>query len=169
MSQRSVPVILSVAFVALAFDIASAEETTPPPANVESESSASRHLREALLGIDADQDGIRDDLQILLDAGSTVSRDTGVLPSKVASAFADAFAQPPRQTPSLSGSRCLDYLLLDPKDQSAADRYIRSRSGGTFGSHPCDPFISPLIERPFDAAIVQTQLGPLRVDYSHLE
>jgi len=168
MSQRSVPVILSVAFVALAFDIASAEETASPPANVEAEASASRTLREALLGIDADQDGIRDDLQVL-DAGSIVSRDTGVLPSKVASAFADALAQPPRQTRSLSGSRCLDYLLLDPKDQSAADRYIQSRSGGTFGSHPCDPFISPLIERPFDEAIVQTQLGPLRVDYSHLE
>jgi hypothetical protein len=80
--------------------------------------------------------------------------------TELASVFRDdkrISAQPARRT-------CLDYVLLEPKDQALADRHMQTSSeNGVFGTHPCDPFVSPNLERPFDTDFAELQFGPARL------
>ncbi|MBB6093747.1 hypothetical protein HNQ60_002628 [Povalibacter uvarum] len=114
-------------------------------------------------GIDANNDGIRDDLVALVADASDAARSDSDKPA-VAQAIAEASTRPTPK-PSQSGSRCMDYLLLKPKDQAEANLYLHGRANGAFGTHPCDPVASPLLERPLDDNYVSIPLGPVRLQY----
>ncbi|MFL6550195.1 MAG: hypothetical protein ACJ8OJ_15995 [Povalibacter sp.] len=157
------PIALFAAFSALLTGPMSAyasDDTDKPQI-----STTHPHLATGLLvGVDADHDGIRDDVASLVNehSGTEADRDNG---SKVKAELKTALANsaPPRTTSS--GPGCLDYLLLDSKDQATADRYVRARTNGVFGTHPCDPVVSPLLERPFETDYAQLNLGPVTMNY----
>jgi hypothetical protein len=136
----------------------------------QSRSSTSPETRapELLLGMDADGDGIRDDLSELLSSQSAPS-SREIKPSVVQRELEQAVVRNQSATATAPRSRCLDYLLLDPKDRAAADRYVQNRTQGAFGTHPCDPIVSPRLSRPFETDLAELQLGPVRLEYSHYE
>jgi hypothetical protein len=161
--------VLPLAAITLTFAVLEAGASDSPPAkqadnNITAATSTQRLLR----GVDADGDGIRDDVASLVDADSKTASKTTTT-SKVRSELDDALANsgPPRvEAPRRT---CLDYLLLEPKDQAAANRYLQGRTHGTFGTHPCDPIASPLLERPFDTDVAVVPLGPVKVQYAKHE
>lgn len=138
-----------------------------PSAAARARSSHEASAHALLLGVDANGDGIRDDLSALV-SSPAVSPTGEAKPSGVQRELSQALVR--NQTAStVPRSRCLDYLLLDPKDRAAADRYVQNRTQGAFGTHPCDPLVSPRLERPFETDVAQLQLGPVRLEYSHYE
>lgn len=138
-----------------------------PAAMVQGRSSSETSAHALLLGVDANGDGIRDDLSALVSSPDT-SPTGGTKPSVVQRELSQALVR--NQTASaVPRSRCLDYLLLDPKDRAAADRYVQNRTQGAFGTHPCDPLVSPRLSRPFETDVAQWQLGPVRLEYSNYE
>jgi hypothetical protein len=56
--------------------------------------------------------------------------------------------------------------LLEPEDQVATNRYLQAETSGTFGTHPCDPIASPLLERPFENSVAVVPLGPVNIRYA---
>lgn len=137
-----------------------------PSASVEMRPSPEKSAH-ALLGVDANGDGIRDDLSALV-SSPAASPTKETRPSVVQRELDRALVRNPVAS-ALPRSRCLDYLLLDPKDRAAADRYVQNRTQGAFGTHPCDPLVSPRLERPFETDVAQLQLGPVRLEYSNYE
>lgn len=152
------------------------ESTTLPTGDVAAEASGDAQVRPSpdksthalLIGVDANGDGIRDDLSSIL-SSQTVQSTGATKPSIVQRELDRALARNQTSSPVPPRSRCLDYLLLEPKDRAAADRYIQNRTQGAFGTHPCDPLVSPRLERPFETDVAQMQLGPVRVEYSKYE
>jgi hypothetical protein len=119
-------------------------------------------------GVDANRDGIRDDVAALLQIEHAPTREKTV-ESRVGVEIDRALADsaPPRAQPPRRG--CLDYLLQEPKHRAAADRYVQAHTPGAFGSHPCDPFVSPMLERPFDTDFAELPLGPVKLHYAKHE
>lgn len=149
------------------------EPATLPPGDVTDDASAGTRLSSEsahalLLGVDANGDGIRDDLSAL-ESSQTVPSTDATRPSIVQRELHRALARNQTSSSAAPRSRCLDYLLLDPKDRAAADRYVQNRTQGAFGTHPCDPLVSPRLERPFETDVAQLQLGPVRLEYSRYE
>lgn len=147
----------------------SGDATAEHSAVVQSPSSSAPETsaHQQLLGMDANGDGIRDDLSEFL-SSQTARPSSDTKPSVVQHELGQALVR--NQTASVPPrSRCLDYLLLDPKDRAAANRYIQNRTQGAFGTHPCDPLVSPRLERPFETDVAQLQLGPVRFEYSNYE
>jgi hypothetical protein len=125
-------------------------------------------VREFLMGADANNDGIRDDLAELLsmeDITTMSAKPASTVERELAAALANSGAA----RPAAAQPSCLDYLLMDPKDQAAANRYIQARTNGVFGAHPCDPVVSPLIERPFERDFARLYLGPVQLNYAQYE
>jgi hypothetical protein len=52
-------------------------------------------------------------------------------------------------------------MLLSPEQKDRVNQKIQSRTQGAFGSRPCDPFVSDMIERPFDDEYVEIPLKPV--------
>jgi len=154
---------------ALAFAPAFGQDGTPAPPSVEERVTAEPHSllsRTRLLGIDSNSDGIRDDVAALVDGESIASTDgdaASAVRKEIAAAARRAPAPPPRS------SRCMSYLLLDPEDQAAANLYMQGRTHGVFGTNPCDPFVSPQLERPYDTDFAQIRLGPVVLDYADFD
>jgi hypothetical protein len=127
--------------------------------------------RESLLGVDTDGDGIRDDIEAI------VARDrsaTSAVVSIAGKADSDA-AKKAETLRSLGEERpvrkepprrnCLDYLMLEPNERYKADLRLRAEANGVLGMHPCDPVMSPLLERPFESDFLQLDLGPVFLRY----
>ena len=141
-------------------------EDTVRETTAEQASPGEKLTHRLLLGADADHDGIRDDIASLVNEHGNEAAPKNGTDSKVKSELTQALtnsAAPRRPASSTPG--CLDYLLLGPGHQAAANRYVQSRTTGTFGSHPCDPVASPLIERPFETDYAQLPLGPVQLRY----
>jgi hypothetical protein len=120
-------------------------------------------MHKMLKGVDSDGDGIRDDVASLV---VTKPVSEGVAASKVGAELDAALAN--SGPPKLEQPRrtCLDYLLLEPEDQMATNRYLQAETSGTFGTHPCDPIASPLLERPFENSVAVVPLGPVNFRYA---
>jgi hypothetical protein len=123
------------------------------------------HARALLIGTDENGDGIRDDLAAATKATpSPVSHP--IASSKVQAELATALANSAPAASTSTRSGCLDYLLLDAKDQARADRYVQARTHGAYGTHPCDPVVSPLLDRPFETDVARLELGPVQLNYA---
>lgn len=174
LSARWVFLLLGVALIldtSYAQDMG-AESTEPTPSASGSDAAPTGQSRtvsrELLMGADANNDGIRDDLVELLRMEDTAS--ISITPaSRIERELAEALANSETARPVAAPPSCLDYLLMDPKDQAAASRYIQARTNGVFGAHPCDPVVSPLIERPFETDFARLHLGPVRLNYARYE
>jgi hypothetical protein len=126
--------------------------------------------RESLLGVDADGDGIRDDIEAIV----AKDRSASTLDSNDDKEKQSA-SEKERALRSLSAERavrkdpprrnCLDYLMLEPKQRYKADLRLQGEANGMLGMHPCDPVMSPLLERPFESDFVQLDLGPVFLRY----
>jgi hypothetical protein len=149
-----------------------AKSTEPEPAapgnDAEPTAQPRTATRELLMGADANNDGIRDDLPELLSMEDTATMSTKPA-STIERELAAALANSEAARPTAAQPSCLDYLLMDPKDQAAASRYIQARTNGVFGAHPCDPVVSPLIERPFETDFARLHLGPVQLNYAKYE
>jgi len=120
--------------------------------------------RESLLGVDTDGDGIRDDIEAIVAKSEPVQsgEDKSETPTEEALAVLRerkvASKQPQRRT-------CMEYLLLGPSDRSKTDLRMQQRTNGVVGTHPCDPVVSPLLERPFETDFAHLDLGPVSLRY----
>jgi hypothetical protein len=121
--------------------------------------------RTSLAGVDQNNDGIRDDIKAFVERetsapGQSPAAHSPAVASELSSAVQDAkkiAAEPARRS-------CFDYLLLEPKDRAIADQHMQTSSqSGTFGTHPCDPFVSPNLDRLFDTDFAELRLGPARL------
>ncbi len=115
----------------------------------------------AALDADIDDDGIIDAVETLVASkkiGETESQRS--FDTVLRKDFSVPFHGPQRARSGPPRSACMDYLLLAPKDREKADLKIRSRTLGVFGTRPCDPFVSPMLERPFDTDYVEVPLLP---------
>ena len=158
--------MVAVMICAFASTHAVADDTPAHEKTAEEPSSDKKLTHQLLVGADSDHDGIRDDVANLLSSQTNGTAAKNGTDSKVKSELTQALTNSaaPRNTASLTPG-CLDYLLLGPGHQAAANRYVQSRTTGTFGSHPCDPVASPLIERPFETDYAQLPLGPVQLRY----
>jgi hypothetical protein len=44
------------------------------------------------------------------------------------------------------------------------NQHMRTSSqNGTFGTHPCDPYVSPHLDRLFDTNFAEVRIGPARL------
>jgi hypothetical protein len=152
------PFVVSIASVLFA---SQAGATDAPAAPIKAETSATKPItRASLLGVDANNDGIRDDIAALV-ANSTegkvaakqVDADVALLPDL-------SKTRPPKAPPKLP-SACHAYMMSSPKDQQRADMRMRQSTNGLPGTHPCDPVVSPLQDRPYEREYLQ--LGPVTV------
>jgi hypothetical protein len=127
-------------------------------------------IRGSLLGVDADGDGIRDDIEAI------VAKDRSAFtPDSNDDKEKRSASEKERALGSLSAERsvrkapprrnCLDYLMLEPKQRYKADLRLQGEANGMLGMHPCDPVMSPLLERPFESDFVQLDLGPVYLRY----
>lgn len=119
--------------------------------------------RASLLGVDADGDGIRDDIEAI--AAKVDGADDA--DNKV-SATQDALAalnEPKTVKKAPQRRTCMDYLLIGGKDRANTDLRMQQRTSGVIGAHPCDPVVSPLIERPFETDFAHLDLGPISLRY----
>jgi hypothetical protein len=150
---------------------------TPPPASAALDTSAQLakpSSRASLLGVDADSDGIRDDIEAIVAKERTVALvNEAKLPesrqaqskerSKEQSLASlgekrEIRREPPRRN-------CLDYLMLSPQQQYKTDLRLKGQANGVLGTHPCDPVMSPLRERPFETDFLHLDLGPVFFRY----
>jgi hypothetical protein len=122
---------------------------------------------ESLLGVDRDNDGVRDDIEAIVtkhaDVAAAQEEQQSKDPQRVDLQLAGvenrtARREPPRRS-------CFDYLLLSPKDQYKADLRMRQQTNNVTGTHPCDPVMSPLRERPFETDFLHLDLGPVQLRY----
>lgn len=124
----------------------------------------------SLAGVDQNHDGIRDDIKAFVEreikapaaspATSASATAASVVKTKLSLALPSdqkVTAPPPRRT-------CFDYLLLERKDRALANQHLQTSSqNGIFGTDPCDPFVSPSLDRPFDTDFAELRLGPARL------
>lgn len=158
---------IGVAVALFAWSTASAQETARLPQQLEqvapkSEDSQIASVGASLVGVDRNSNGIRDDIEAFVALETKASAEPSAASSAVKTELSSAL-QDRKQTGAEPARRtCLDYLLLEPKDQVRANRHLQTSSdNGIFGTHPCDPFVSPNLERPFDTG--ELQLGPARL------
>lgn len=58
-------------------------------------------------------------------------------------------------------NNCMDYMMLSPEEKDKVNHRIQQRTGGVFGSRPCDPYVSDMIERPFENEYVELPISPV--------
>lgn len=155
MGSLALPALLLIAQPALPVDA----HEIPFAASENAEVTAASPLH----GNDANHDGIRDDIAALMRGQPVEIADP---PASAVEREIVAAAQAPSPKPKPRGSRCLAYLLMEPEDQADANLYLQGHANGVFGSHPCDPVVSPLIDRPLDHNFVELPLGPVVIDYA---
>lgn len=128
----------------------------------ESAKSPAPSIARSLTGIDQNDDGIRDDIKAFVEneaksAAQFTAASSSTVKAEPASLGPDGSktgAEPGRRT-------CFDYLLLEPSERERTDQYMRTSSHqGIVGTHPCDPFVSPNLDRLFETDFVRLQSGP---------
>jgi hypothetical protein len=137
-------------------------ESQPQPVAQNKDSSLPSSVHPSLVGVDLNNDGIRDDIKNFVERETSApapppAAHASVVTKELSSTIHEGkkrAAQPARRS-------CFDYLLLEPKDRALADRHLQtSRQAGTFGTHPCDPFVAPSLDRFFDTDFAELRLGP---------
>jgi hypothetical protein len=112
---------------------------------------------------DLDDDGIIDAVEKLT---SLRSADTKEEPEKSAAGnnlekdLTKGFRTARRVSRPQARNTCMDYMMLSPEDREKVDLKVQSRGLGVFGTRPCDPFVSPDLERPFDNNYIEVPLLP---------
>ena len=162
--MRSVHLVVAV--VCGASCLSAFAQTTPAtsaparaPQAVEAKKDSAATPRASLLGVDADGDGIRDDIEAIVAKNpQPATAESSAEPKEKAEIVAGMAQAKKPQTPR---SGCFDYLMLAPKDRNEADLRTRQRSNSMPGTHPCDPIMSPLRERPYDTEYAQ--IGPVTI------
>jgi hypothetical protein len=169
-TQLTALALLSCAYCAsaLAQSASRSPQTHSAEATEATEPAASKNLisRESLLGVDTDGDGIRDDIEAIVARQHTAASTLHSKPAateKERTLASMGEMQPVRKDPPRR--TCLDYLMLDPKQRYKADLRLSSEANGVLGMHPCDPVMSPLLERPFEEDFLQLDLGPVFLRY----
>jgi hypothetical protein len=145
-------------FIATAL-LASRVGATDSPSTPKSEPVAKAITRASLLGIDANNDGIRDDIQALVANSPEGKAAAATRPAAEKAVLPDLAKRAPKAPPPKSA--CHQYMLSSPKDQRSADLRMRQQTNGIPGTHPCDPVVSPLLDRPYEREYLQ--LGPVTV------
>jgi hypothetical protein len=114
----------------------------------------------ARLDADADDDGIMDAVKTLPSVKSG-PYNTESSAESAKKEFRAVFRQrePPKRRSAHDS--CTDYMLLSPEQKRIADQKVQSRTLGMFGSRPCDPFVSDILERPFDTEYIEIPLKPV--------
>lgn len=165
---RLAAAILCGTSTSLAFAQATSE-TELATQQVESKQVATAPSRSLLLGVDANGNGIRDDIEAIV-AKNSASQDSHTKDAEQAATEieeqphqkASIVAKTPKtRKPQQPRNGCFEYLLREPKDRYEADLRNRQRTNGMPGTHPCDPVVSPLRERPYETEYVQ--IGPVIV------
>jgi hypothetical protein len=141
------------------------------PKLAEPSSTQTPTSRDLLLGVDSDGDGIRDDIEAIVAKNRSATAkltSVGVNDEPATSEKERALAslseeRPVRKDPPRRN--CLDYLMLEPRQRYKADLRLRAEANGVLGMHPCDPVVSPLLERPFESDFLQLDLGPVFLRY----
>jgi hypothetical protein len=131
----------------------------------ESENSPPSSVRTSLAGVDKNNDGIRDDIKAFVERETSTSAPSSTAPSSAVTTELSSAAQRKQKIAAEPVRRsCFDYLLLEPKDRALADQHMRTSSqNGSFGTHPCDPYVSPNLDRLFDTDFAELHLGPARL------
>lgn len=148
----------SVLFVPLVLSLSLAHATDAPAGKAEKKADTPTLTRASLLGTDANNDGIRDDIQALVanSPEGKAAADQKVEPEKTALADFSKKSKPQMRP---AGSPCLAYMVSSPQDKQRADMRMRQSTNGVPGTHPCDPVVSPLLDRPYEREFVQ--VGPV--------
>ena len=168
--SSTAPALLSIAICASA-TAQSSPEVAAEAKPVELTPAKNLITRESLLGVDADGDGIRDDIEAIVAedrSSSTLDSNDGkekraVSETEELTLGSLSVERPVRKDPPRRN--CLDYLMLEPKERYKADLRLQGEANGMLGMHPCDPVMSPLLERPFESDFVQLDLGPVFLRY----
>lgn len=135
------------------------------PVAQRSEDSLPSSVRTSLAGVDKNNDGIRDDIEAFVERETNTSAQSPTARSSAVTRELSSTAQDNKKMEAEPVRRsCFDYLLLEPKDRALANQHLRTSSqNGTFGTHPCDPFVSPHLDRLFDTDFAELHLGPARL------
>jgi hypothetical protein len=81
--------------------------------------------------------------------------------SKLQNDLTVGFAKAQSGSPPQHRNTCMDYLLLPLEEKEKIDERIQQRTGGAFGSRPCDPYVSDMVERPFESEHVEISIIPV--------
>ena len=146
---------LLLAPLLLSLSIAQAADA---PAEKPEPAVATPITRALLLGIDANNDGIRDDIQALV-ANSAEGKAAANEKTETETKLLPDLSKRGKPQMKPAGSPCLAYMISSPKDQQRADLRMRQTTNGMPGTHPCDPVVSPLLDRPYEREFVQ--VGPV--------
>lgn len=145
---------LSALLAAVLHSAAFAGDSMVEPSAATDISAPATPATQLLLGKDSNGDGIRDDVAALVPA-DVAATDRTTNPSgpandvvnKLNASLKDSTVS---ATVTTDRPDCFTYTKLDPADQADADLFVRARGDGVFGTHPCDPQVSPLLDRPFE-------------------
>jgi hypothetical protein len=113
------------------------------------------------LNADLDDDGIIDAVKSLASLNSTDFDSNALADASKKGFSADFQAAQHARSRSSRRNACFDYMMLSPEDKDRVNQRVQSRTLGMFGTRPCDPFVSPLLERPFDDEYVEIPLKPI--------
>lgn len=148
----------SVLFVSLALGL-SAAHATDAPAKKPDQKADTPITRGSLLGTDANNDGIRDDIQAIVANSPEGKAAAAKQPAADEKLLPDLSKRAPKEWSKPNA--CHQYMMMSPKDQQRADLRMRQQTNGLPGTHPCDPVVSPLLDRPYEREYLQ--LGPVTV------
>jgi hypothetical protein len=114
----------------------------------------------ANLDADLNDDGIIDAVATLTTVKAATASESKQSTSEFQENLTAAFRDTPRiQRPSPRSS-CMDYLLLSPEEQARVIQKVQTRTVAVFGTRPCEPFVSPHLERPFDTNYAEIPFFP---------